>query len=595
MESGSQVGQGSAAISVELKEELRLARRCFTQIERLTTLMASYPPGHPTVESAVEALKEAFYEFFEVTDRLTVQVHPHWMDLYGAGQAVWETEEPKDYCFALSRDGVYLVHILAGVDGEELQRFVEVLNRLVTPQNLNDDAVTMLFEGGFRYISWDAIDESLAALAGIDSDMRNRDTKEEQEMIDDLFEDAFDRELQEEVDDGDAFENDFEVRLEKRAGRQIKIEVGSREFLQLSDEAREHLLELKQGFTAHQELEHRQGEVLSALLGARPKRKLRRGAVTQIGNVMGALLETDEPWEALSFLKLIHHWRDKFHADVAGELKEVVRDCFTTQRIQMMARQCGKADKDARRAILQMFNALQLNEASPSLAEQLGWELSEEAREDILRYLRLRAKGDMSFIEEVIPRLPGDRVGALLELLIEGLPRSRSILVNVLKMDVEPPVKVKVLRALRGTWEDATEIRDRLLPLVKASHSRLRVTAVESLAEAAPHHVYRVLEPMFTPQLAKRPDDEVQELIRIFVEAGGEKAIAKLKELVQRRGITGEEDQELAITVVKSLIKAPTQDVIDLLDSVAGDWLVAGRIRSTCKEIVELLKAGSTS
>lgn len=582
--------EASQELTPEQKEEVRLARRCFAQVERLTTLMAAYPAGHPTVEGAVGALHEVFYQFFEVTDRLTVQVHPHWMNLYGSGQVVWETNDPKDYCFALNRDGIYLIHILAGVDGEELQRFVEILNALVNPSNLDVDAVTRLFEGSFRYVSWDAIDESLAALAGVDSDMRNRDTREEQEMIDDLFEDAFDKQLQEKVDVGDAFETDFEVRLGKQAGRQMKLEVGSREFLELSEEAQEHLKELKLGFTAHNELEHRQGEVLSALLGARPKRKLRQGAVRQIGNVMGTLLETSEPWEALSFLKLIHHWRDKFHADVAGELKEVVRECFTEQRIQELSRQCAKAERGPRRAILQMFHALHLQEASTELAEQLGWDISDESRDDIVRYLRQQARGDKSFIEGVIARLPGDRVSPLVELLIEGMPRSRGSLVNVLALEVEPTVKVQALRALRGTWEDATEIRDRLLPLVKASHSPLRRTAAESLAEAAPHHVYRVLEPMFTSELAKRPEDEVQELVRIFVDAAGEKAIAKLKELVQRRGIASEDEQELAITVVKALIKAPTREVIELLEGVAGDWLVAGRIRSTCKEVVELLK-----
>jgi hypothetical protein len=29
-----------------------------------------------------------------------------------------------------------------------------------------------------------------------------------------------------------------------------------------------------------------------------------------------------------------------------------------------------------------------------------------------------------------------------------------------------------------------------------------------------------------------------------------------------------------------------------MMDSVAKDWLVSGRIRSTCKEIVDLLQAG---
>jgi hypothetical protein len=590
MEGGSQgLEQQSEFMTPEMKEELRLARRCFTQIERLSTLMASYPPGHPTVEGAITGLREAFYEFFEVTDRLTVQVHPHWMDLYGSGQAVWETKEPKDYCFALSRDGVYLIHILAGVDNTEVQRFVQVLNDLVDQRNLDTDAVTLLFEAGFRYISWDAIDESLAQLAGVDSDMRNRDTREEQEMIDDLFNDAFDKNLSDEVSAEESFDADFEIRLEKRSQRQVQIEVGSRHFLDLSDEAREHLQALRRGFTEHGELEHRQGEVLSALLGARPKRKLRRGAVHQIGNVMGALLETNEPWEALSFLKLIHHWRDKFQPEVAGELKDTVRECFSPRRVSMLIKQVASSEKGPRRAILQMFNALGLEEASSGLVELLGWEINEEARDDILRYVQERARRDPAFLQEALPKIPGDKAGPLVEILVKAMPRSRPMLVDLIQQEMEPPVKVQMLRALRGTWTEATEIRDVLLPLVKSSHSRLRLTAAESLAEAAPQHVYRVLEPMFSSQLTKRPDEEVGELVRIFVEASGPRGVSRLQELVQRRGIVSDEEQELAITIVRSLIKSPSPPVVELLKTVAKDWLVAGKIRNTCKEIVDLL------
>ncbi len=581
--------QSSEVLTPEMKEELRLARRCFSQIERVSTLMASYPPGHPTVEGAVKALKDAFYEFFEVTDRLTVQVHPHWMDLYGSGQAVWETQEPKDYCFALSRDGVYLLHILAGVDGAELQRFVEVLNELVDQRTFEKDAVTLLFEAGFRFVSWDAIDESLAQLAGLDMDMRNRDTREEQEMIDELFGEAFDKELDEEFSEKENFDADFEVRLEKRSQRHLKVEVGSRQFLDLSDEAQRHLLLLKKGFTEHNELEHRQGEVLSALLGARPKRKLRRGAVRQIGNVMGALLETMEPWEALSFLKLIHHWRDKFQPEVAGELKETVKECFSPRRISMLVKQVGSSEKGPRRAILQMFNAMNLEEASAGLVELMGWEIDDESADDVLRYIRERAKRDVSFLQETIPKLPSEKTGPLVEILVKTMPRSRPIMVELLQENLAPPVKVQMLRALRGTWTEATEIRDVLVPLVTVSHSRLRVTAVESLAEAAPQHVYRVLEPMFTPALRERPEDEVSELVKIFVDASGPKGVQKLQELVQRRGIVSEEDQELAIQILRALIKAPSPPVVELIRTVAKDLFVAGRIRKTCKELVDLL------
>ncbi len=575
-------------LSPEKKEELRLARRSFAQIERVTQLMTGYPPGHPMVEEGVEELNQVFYELFEFTDRLTVEIYPHWMHLYGTAEVVWETEEPKDYCFALNRDGLYLLHILAGVTSEELQRFVEVLNELIDERNLNQDAVSLLFDAGFRNIHWEAIDESLARLAGLD--MKDRDTPEEQDMVDDLFGEAFaEDDWDTGGDDDEMMEGDFEIRLQNRSARQTKLEVGSRNFLALSEEAQQHLGKLRQGFREHHELEHRQGEVLSAVLGAKPRRKLRRGAVEQIGQVMGELLETNEPWEALSFLKLIHQWRDKFQPSVAGELKEVVRECFSERRIHLLVKQLSQSDKSGRRAILQMFDALKLNQASTALAELLAWELEEEARQDVIRYLRKQARYGLGFVEEALPKLPGDKAGPLVQIVTRKMPESRPILVDLLSMQVEAGLKLKALRALRGTWEDPTEIRDHLVPLIRGSNSELRIEAVTSLGESAPQHVYRVLEPLFTPKLAKRPDDEVATLVSVFVTKGRTKAVKRLEELVKRRGMVSDAEKELAVKIVQALIKVPTPAIIELLESVAGDWLVAGRIRSTCKEIVELL------
>ncbi len=580
----------SQELTPELREEIRLARNCFSQIERLTQLMTGYPPGHPMVEEGVERLNEAFYAFFELTDRLTVQIHPHWMDLYGTGEAVWETQEPKDYCFAMSRDGVYLLHILAGVTEAELQRFVEVLTAVIDQQEMNQDAVTLLFDADFRYISWDAIDESLAQLAGLDSDLKNRDTREEQEMIDELFDEAFEDQDVESDQEDELFDDDeFEIRLKSRQDQQLKLEVGSRHFLRLSEDAQERLAELKRGFEEHAELEHRQGEVLSAVLGAKPRSRLRKDAVAQIGQVMGQLLETEEPWEALAFLKLIHRWRDKFQPQVAGELKTVVRESFTEERIRGMAKQVARSERKGRRAILQMYDALGLTEANQPVAELLAWELDEEARKDVLAYIRKQARRDLGFLKDAMESVPEDRLGALVEIARAAMPRSRSMLIDLLAKGLEPELKIEILDGLAGTWEESTEIRDYLVPLVKSTHTELRLSAARSLGRAAPQHVVRVMSPMLTPKLANRSEQEIQELIHIFVTKGGDDAIEKLDALVRRKGLVSDGEKELAVTVVQSLIKTPTDEVLELLESVAGDWLVAGRIRSTCQEVMELV------
>lgn len=582
----------SAETTPEQFHEARIARRCFQFIERLTMQIASYPPGHPAIEQSLDQTLAAFLDFFQLTDRLSVQVHPHSFKMMDSAEIVWETDEPRDYCFVLSRDGIFLIHILAGIDRHELKRFIDTLNYLLDRRADPDvDGQTVFFDANFRYISYDALDESLAALAGIDLDMRNRDTREEKELIDDLFNKAF-----EDKDDGESVQGNYEIRIQNPEARMRKLEIGSRQFLSLSDEQQQHIMALRQGFIEHAELEHREGEILSAILGARPRDTLRMQATDQIGEVMSELIETPQPWEALTFLKIIHQWRDKFDPAVTQDLKSVVALCFNVRNIQNLIRQVTQASTKERRMILQMFDALHLDEATEQMALVVGWNMSDEARDDILRYLKKRSRHQIDFLEKALHQTPDEYAEPVLDMLAEAMPRSRDILVRALSAELTPPLKARALQILQGTWadQDPRLVRDHVVPLVRSNHSPLRLAACYAVAEATPAHIVRVMTPLFDDQLRQRDDEEIRELAQIFVKHGGPEAVKKLKELVQRRGITtSEQERELAVTVARALIRTPHPSVIAMLDEVSKDWLVPQRIRATCKEIADMLRTGS--
>ena len=576
-------------------EEARAARRCFNQIDRLCQQMLTYPPGHPSIEHALEACATAFGELFEMTDRLSVEVHPHTLRLLGTEEVVWETEEPRDYCFCLSRDGIFLLHLLAGIDAKEFRRFVQLLNTLIEErQNPDFNTVNALFESSFRYLSYDALDESLAALAGIDLDLRNRDTKEEQEMIEELFDQALAKDEEALTPAAGAQGGNYQVRIRSPQNRLRKIELGSRQFLALDPAAQARLNHLKLGFHDHTQLEHRQGEMLSAILGARPKPGIQAQSTSQIGKVMGRLLQTEKPWEALIFLKLIHQWRDRFAPEVAHELKALVQAAFDPRRIQELVRQATGSGRKERRMILQMFNALHLDAAARAVAMVVGWEIEPEARGDFLRFLHEHLKHDLAFLQGVLPQAQAEHSGPLMTLIADQMPRSRPLLMELLEAQVEPGLKAQALAHLQDHWSDPIEIRDLVVPLVQASHSPLRIQACRTVARHTPQHVVRLMGPLFGPEMRQRPDEEVRELAQLFVKAAGGQAVSVLQELVHRRGLTtSEQERELAVTVARALIRSPHPAVITMLHEVAKDWLVPQRIRSTCKEVVQMLELGT--
>lgn len=578
-------------LTPEKRQEIKLARRCFAQIERLTSIMMAYPPGHPIVEEAAVACVSAFREYFELSDRLSVLVEAHSMKALGTEERVWETEDPRDYAWVLSRDGVYLIHFLAGIDDREVRHFVDVLNVLVDERNLAQNAVTILFEAGFRYISYDALDESLALLAGIELDIRDRDTKEEQEAIEELFDEAFDREANKKMSPEDASrkqQEEFQLRMQKRSERQARMEVGSRQFLLLSKEQQQHLFDLRRGFTEHAELEHREGEILAAILGARPKPDLREQSVEQIGEVMGTLLETQKPWESLELLKLIHDWRDNFDAQVTDDIKRVVAECFTPRRLGLIVKMVANSTPAVRRAILQMFNALNLASANGELARMLSWEISEDARRDVLRYLAERSKYGVSFLRDAVFELPPQHVGPVLEILAQRMPRSKEIFLEILAQPSEPTLKVRAITALSGYWTDG-EAEATLSGFLSASHADLRLAALRGLADADAACLPKYLGPFFSSSIANRPETELREMATLYLKHGGPAALQKMREIIYKRGIVSSADVDLAVLMAKMIARTPQPGVVELLDEVGSDWLVAGKVRATCKELASLM------
>lgn len=553
--------------------------------------MLSYPPGHPIVEDAGQLAQQTFREFFELNDRLSVMVHAHSMKLLGTDAAVWETEEPRDYAWVLSRDGVYLLHLLAGLDATEIRGLIDLFNILINERDLSNNAVSLLFEAQFKYISYDAIDESMAALADIELDIRDRDTKEEQDAIEELFDDAFDQEKKDQLSPEQAarkHQEEFQVRMEKRSERSQRMDMGSREFLRLDEQQQQHLLELRRGFTDHAELEHREGEILAAILGAHPKPKLRNLSVEQIAEVMGELLETREPWESLSMLKIIHQWRDGFDEATTEQLKTVVQDCFTTRRIQFMMKLINGKDRNVRRSILQMFNALHLDDASVELARMVGWDLDDEVLEDITRYLRERSRYGLGFIADAIFEIPPEKTKPLLDIARAHLPRSRPIFLKLLNEPVEPALKAVAIQSLAGHIKPE-EAKRYLSPLLRASNDDVRLAALRGLADAAPDLLVPTIAPLMNDKLRQKPEDEVRDLAQLFVKHGGPAAITKLKSLIQVGKLASETERDLAVMLATILARNANPQVIEMLEETAKDWKINGKVRATCKDLVDIL------
>ncbi|MFB6262915.1 MAG: hypothetical protein ABEL76_04710 [Bradymonadaceae bacterium] len=578
-------------LSTRRREELRLGRRCFDTLERFLEAAESYPPGHPVVDEALDNTEDAFDSLFRHTDQMVVRLEDHRTCLLGTEESVWETSRPEDYCFALSRDGVFLLYFLGGLQRREIRKFGLVLRRL-DQEEVDVDATAALYDADFTHLEFRALDGSMAWLAGLNADALRQDSEEERREVRELFGRLSDADAGLREPDGDALTADelFRTQLKTRSERRRELQNGTEQMLNLRPSLQDALGELKQGLLTVDEFESRYGEILAGVLARNPNEELVSRVASEIADVMVRLVEGDEPSEALTFLKAVHTWRGAFEDEAARALQTALRDHLSDDRIRSLVDEVADAKPAVRRPILRLLDALDSEEGSRQVLGLLEWELGDETERDIYRFLQKRASSGLGFAGDALDSLPDDEAERVVDIACEAMPETRSFLVDSLPRDIGEELKVRALEALEDHWRDSREIRQYVLPLLNARTSELRTAATRAVEKGAPDQVRSVLQAKLEDEaFYERPKPEIEAVVTALAREGGEKGLEAIEEAIRCRLYAGSSRREFASKAVRSLVKVPTPRVADLLESVSDDWMVPGSVRSACDEVLQVI------
>lgn len=116
-----------------------------------------YDDNNPVRRRFVDQLRGEFRDLWEDLDRLVVTVDEDHMYLDGA--AVYRSESRNDsLAFLFFKDGVREITFLPGLESEELEQFLGVLQkaRKLVPEG--DDLLTVLWEQELRYFQYQYVD-----------------------------------------------------------------------------------------------------------------------------------------------------------------------------------------------------------------------------------------------------------------------------------------------------------------------------------------------------------------------------------------------------------------------------------------------------
>jgi HEAT repeat protein len=116
-----------------------------------------YDENNPVRHRFLQSLRQAFLSLWTDAERLTVLVEEDRILL--GGEAVYRSEDRNDsLAFLFYKDGIREITFLPGLETEELERFLSVLQkaRRLTPEG--DDLLTVLWDEELQYFQYQYVD-----------------------------------------------------------------------------------------------------------------------------------------------------------------------------------------------------------------------------------------------------------------------------------------------------------------------------------------------------------------------------------------------------------------------------------------------------
>jgi len=140
-------------------DELPIAevRQLFVTLGKAFRAYQLYDENNPVRRRFLEGLRSEFQRLWGEVDRIVVSVDED--HLYLGGQPVYSSESRADsLAFLFFKDGIREITFAPGIESDELERFLGVLQhaRKLVPEG--DDLLTVLWEEDLRYFTYQYVD-----------------------------------------------------------------------------------------------------------------------------------------------------------------------------------------------------------------------------------------------------------------------------------------------------------------------------------------------------------------------------------------------------------------------------------------------------
>jgi len=136
---------------MEISEDTRLARDILQNIIKSKKTLRMYPQNNPVYVKALEDLYARFGDFFHFKGDLTFKINQH--SIFHDSEEVYQNLEKDDnIALFFFKDGLRELTFRQGLLLEELESFMKIIAMDFDREAVDDDVVTLFWEGDFQNI-----------------------------------------------------------------------------------------------------------------------------------------------------------------------------------------------------------------------------------------------------------------------------------------------------------------------------------------------------------------------------------------------------------------------------------------------------------
>ncbi|MEN8263988.1 MAG: HEAT repeat domain-containing protein [Nitrospirota bacterium] len=158
-----------------LEKDVASAKDIVEGILKAKKLMRMYPANNPMHINASAGIFEKFNDFFNVHRDIAFKVTMNSL-LYKDQQVYHKSDKDDNLAFFFFKDGIREISFMNGIDQQELEEFINILNIDFETDAPDDDIVTLLWDRDFKNLKY-FVDQDFLGNWEVTSDSQSSDEK----------------------------------------------------------------------------------------------------------------------------------------------------------------------------------------------------------------------------------------------------------------------------------------------------------------------------------------------------------------------------------------------------------------------------------